>query len=150
MGRAKETSGKKEVRNKKAKKRKEKEQRRLAKKEKSKQSLDDMIAYVDENGVVITSTPQDLTKKKEIDADNIEISIPKKEFREDNKLRQGMITKFDDSKGYGFIADSLTKDSIFIHINDCDEIVKSGDKVEFETEKGFKGLKAKNVKLMKK
>ncbi len=149
MGRAKETSGKKEVRNKKAKKRKEKEQRRLAKKEKSKQSLDDMIAYVDENGV-ITSTPQDLTKKKEIDADNIEISIPKKEFREDNKLRQGMITKFDDSKGYGFIADSLTKDSIFIHINDCDEIVKSGDKVEFETEKGFKGLKAKNVKLMKK
>ena len=65
MSRSKETFSKKDVRNKQAKKRKEKEQRRLEKKEQGKRNFDDMIAWVDENGV-ISSTPPDSTKKKEI------------------------------------------------------------------------------------
>ncbi|RLD79171.1 MAG: cold shock domain-containing protein, partial [Bacteroidetes bacterium] len=57
MARSQESFNKKEVQNKKEKKRKEKEKRRLARKEgEKKNSLDDMIAYVDENGV-LTSTP---------------------------------------------------------------------------------------------
>ena len=148
MGRSKETFGKKEVRNKNIKKRKDKEKRKLEKKEQGRSSLDEMIAYVDENGI-ITSTPPDLSQKEEIDVNSIEIGVPKKEFRDDYKPRLGTLTKFDDSKGYGFIIDSQTKDSIFFHINDCDEDVKNGDVVEFDTEKGFKGLKAKNVKVVK-
>ena len=64
MGRSQETFGKKEVRNKKDKKRKDKEQKRAKKKSEGKKSnFDDMIAYVDEFGM-ITSTPPDPDKKK--------------------------------------------------------------------------------------
>ena len=149
MGRAKETFGKKEVRNKKEKKRKDKEKKRLERKEHGKQSVDDMIAYVDEFGN-ISSTPPDPEKKKEkIDASKIELGVPKRDGVEQDFLSKGVIKNFDNSKGYGFIVDSESKDSIFIHINDCIDEVKNGDKVEFDVEKGPKGLKAKNVKLVK-
>jgi cold shock CspA family protein len=148
MGRSKETFGKKEVRNKRMQKRKDKEKRKLEKKEQGKQSMDDIIAYVDENGM-ITDTPPDLSQKQEIDASTIEIGTPKKEFREDNTLRQGTVTKFDASKGYGFIVDTSTKESIFFHINDCEGEIKYGNLVEFDTEKGLKGIKAKDVRLKK-
>ncbi len=148
MGRSKETFGKKEVRNKKMKKRKDKEKRKIEKKEQGKQSLDDMIAYVDDNGMII-DTPPDLSQKEEIDVNSIEIGIPKKELREDNTPRVGIVTKFDESKGFGFIYDSTTKESIFFHINDCEGEVKNGNKVEFDTERGLKGIKAKDVKQKK-
>lgn len=148
MGRGNESFGKKEVRNKQVKKRKEKAQRRQEKKEQGKKgSLDDMMAWVDENGM-ITSSPPDLSQKKEIKAENIEVGIPKAEFRVNNKLRTGRLKNFDESKGFGFIIDSETKDSIFVHANDCKELLNVGCRVEFETEKGMKGLKAINVKLI--
>ncbi len=62
MGRSQESFNKKEVKSKKDKKRKEKEKKRLLKKESGKNSFDDMIAYVDEFGV-ISSTPPDPNKK---------------------------------------------------------------------------------------
>lgn len=149
MGRSNETFGKKEVRSKQEKNRKEKEKRRQIKKEKGKQSLDDMIAWVDENGM-ITSTPPDLSKREEVDASTILIGIPKKELRGEPVARNGIITKFDTSRGFGFIQESDSNLSIFMHVNDCQEPVKNGDRVEFETEKGNKGLKAVNVRLKKK
>ena len=148
MGRSKETYGKKEVRNKKMKKRKDKELRKQEKKEQGKQSLEDMIAYVDDNGMII-DTPPDLSQKEEIDVNSIEIQIPKKEFREDIGSRVGTVTKFDESKGFGFIHDTTTKESIFFHINDCEGEIKNGNLVEFDTERGTKGIKAKDVKLKK-
>ena len=147
MGRSKETFGKKEVRNKKEKKRKDKVKRKLEKKEQGKSSLDDMIAYVDENGM-ITSTPPDTTNKEEIDPETIEIGTPKAEFRINNKIRTGRLKNYDESKGFGFITDSETRDSIFVHVNDCDGELTVGCRVEFETEKGLKGLKAVSVKVL--
>jgi cold shock CspA family protein len=149
MGRSKETFGKKEVRNKKEKKRKDKEKRRLEKKEQGKKGdLDDMIAWVDEDGL-ITSTPPDLTKKKkEIKAESIEIGVPKSEFRINNKIRTGVLRNYNDMKGFGFIMDSESNESIFVHNNDCDGELRTGCKVEFEIEKGLKGLKAVNVKII--
>ena len=148
MGRSKETFGKKEVRNKKQKKRKEKEKRRLEKKEQAKKSgLDDMMAWVDENGV-ISSEPPDSSLKEEIKAENIEVAVPKAEFRINEKIRTGRLKNFDESKGYGFITDSESKESIFVHSSDCDEELKTGCRVEFETEKGVKGLKAIKVKIL--
>lgn len=146
MGRSKETYGKKEVRNKQLKKRKDKENRKQEKKEQGRKSLDDMIAYVDENGI-ISSTPPDLTKKTEIDVNSIETGVPKKESREDDGPSQGVVSKYNDEKRYGFIVDSNTRESIFFHINDCADSIKTGDKVEFEIEKGIQGLKARNVKI---
>jgi len=73
MGRSQETFKKKDVRKKKAKKRKDKEEKRLAKKSHDKKSdLDDMIAYVDENGV-ISSSPPDPGKKQDIDPEDIDV-----------------------------------------------------------------------------
>lgn len=73
MGRSQETFKKKDVRKKKAKKRKDKEEKRIAKKESDKkQGFKDMIAYVDENGV-ISPTPPDPGKKEEIDPKDIDV-----------------------------------------------------------------------------
>ncbi len=147
MAKSKETFGKKDVQNKKAKKRKDKEKRRLERKEQGKQSLDDMIAYVDENGM-ITDTPPDLSERTEVNLEDIEIGVPKKEDREEVENEVfGKISRFEESKGYGFISASQSHDSIFFHVNDCLDKVKTGDKVVYEVEKGPKGLKAVQVRI---
>ncbi len=144
MGRAKETFGKKEVRNKKLKKRKEKEKRKLEKKEQGKNSFDDMMAWVDENGQ-ICSEPPSQENKEEIKAENIEISVPKGGTKAKDMVVAGRVKNFDEAKGFGFIGSDQLSDSVFFHVNDCNEEIKVGDKVEFQTEKGPKGLKAINV-----
>ncbi len=150
MGRSQETYNKKEVRNKKEKKRKEKEKKRLEKKESGKRSgLDDMIAYVDENGN-ITSTPPDPDKKEEIELENIEVSVPKKDSEEDlNSERQGTVTFFNESKGFGFIKDSESKEDVFFHVNNALDEIKEGNRVSFEKVKGQKGPTAMQVRLAK-
>ena len=149
MGRSQETFNKKEVRSKKEKKRKAKEKSRLAKKESGKASMDDMIAYVDENGM-ITSTPPDPDKKTEIKAEDIEIGVSRQEEGEAaDPVRKGTITYFNESKGYGFIRDSETKESVFLHINSALDPVTEGNLVSFEVEKGHKGPAAVNVRLHK-
>ena len=149
MGRSGETFNKKEVRNKKEKKRKDKEKRKLAKKEEGKKSgLDDMIAYVDENGV-ITSTPPDLSKKEEIKAEDIEIGVPNREKEEIDPIRTGTVSFFNDAKGYGFIKDLQSKDSVFVHVNNVLEDIKEGNLVTYEVEMGQKGPTAVRVKISK-
>jgi cold shock CspA family protein len=151
MGRSQESFNKKEVRNKKEKKRKEKEQKRLARKEGDKSgNLDDMIAYVDEHGN-ITSTPPDPTKKKEeIDVDDIQISVPKKsEQEEEDPVRKGTVNAFFDSKGFGFIKDVETKESVFFHVSNVVDDVIEGNLVSYEVEMGPKGPVAVNVKQIK-
>ena len=150
MGRSQETFKKKEVRSKQEKKRKEKEKKRLARKENDKKSgLDDMIAYVDENGM-ITSTPPDPRKKNSANVEDIEVSIPRRDPNEDRDIeRKGTVAYFDHSKGYGFIRDAETRESIFVHINNTLEEIKENNVVSYELVKGQKGPTAVNVKLYK-
>lgn len=150
MGRAQESFNKKEVRNKKEKKRKEKEKKRLARKESEKKSsLDDMIAYVDENGN-ISDTPPDPTKRKEIKAKNIDLSVPKRDsIVPSDPIRKGNVTFFNESKGYGFIKDLETQESVFVHINNFIDDIKENNIVNFEIEMGPKGPTAIKVKLFK-
>jgi cold shock CspA family protein len=149
MGRSQETFNKKEVKNKKEKKRKDKEKKRLDRKDNEKTSkLEDMIAYVDENGM-ITSTPPDPSKKKVIKTEDITISIAKQENVELDPIRKGTVTFFNDSKGYGFIRDSETQESVFVHVNNLLEAIKEGNLVSFEVEMGQKGPTAVQVKLFK-
>jgi cold shock CspA family protein len=147
MGRSQESFNKKEVRSKKEKKRKEKEKKRLARKENEKKSsLEDMVAYVDENGN-ITSEPPDPGKKRSIDIDEIEISPPKKEPASmDQSIRKGKIIFYNESKGYGFIKDIDNQKDIFVHNNNLIEEVSEGDTVIFEIGEGPKGPTAINVK----
>jgi cold shock CspA family protein len=149
MGRSQESFNKKEVRNKKEKKRKEKEKKRLARKEGDKNSFDDMIAYVDENGV-ISDTPPDPDQKSEIDIEDIEVSVPKDDPSQKNDpIHKGVVTFFNDSKGYGFIRDMNSKQSVFVHANNLQEPIKENNIVIFEIEKGPKGFNAVNVKIDK-
>jgi cold shock CspA family protein len=149
MGRSQETFNKKEVKNKKDKKRKDKEKKRLDRKDNEKTGkLEDMIAYVDENGM-ITSTPPDPNKKRIINSEDIEISIPKQADVELDPIRKGTVTFFNDSKGYGFIKDSETQESVFVHVNNLLEAIKEGNLVSFEVEMGQKGPTAVQVKLFK-
>ena len=149
MGRSQETYNKKEVRNKKEQKRKAKEKKRIEKKEKEKKNPDDMIAYVDENGM-ITSSPPDPDKKEETKLEDIEIAPPNRNTSEDeNSEKNGIVTFFNDEKGFGFIKDSNSKQDVFVHINNLTEPIKEGNLVSFEVEKGPKGLIAVNVKLIK-
>lgn len=148
MGRSQETFNKKEVRSRKEKKRKEKEKKRLARKEsEGKGSLDDMIAYVDENGQITSEPPDPNKKKTEIDVNDIEVSVSKKDPSEENDhIKSGVVAYFSEDKGYGFIRDSITKDSVFVHINNAYDDIKEGHKVKFEMGKGPKGPIAMNVK----
>jgi cold shock CspA family protein len=150
MARSQETFNKKEVKNKKDKKRKEKEKKKLLKKETGKKSsFDDMIAYVDENGM-ITSTPPDPTKKKVVIAENIELSATKVDSSQTaDYIRKGVVAFFNESKGYGFIRDMETKQSVFVHANNLLDEVKENNIVTFEIGKGPKGPTALKVKLFK-
>lgn len=150
MARSQETFNKKEVKNKKEKKRKEKAKKRLDRKDNEKKgSLEDMIAYVDENGV-ITSTPPDPSKKRNIQSENIEISTPKQDSTPVDPIRKGIVAFFNDSKGFGFIKDSETQESVFVHANNLLEDIKEGNVVSFEVEMGQRGFTAVNVKIYRK
>ena len=150
MGRANETFNKKNVREKKEKKRKEKEKKKLNRKEsRDGNNLDDMIAYVDEFGK-ISSTPPDPTQKKVINPEDIKISVAKSLAPDyTDPIRKGIVTFFNDSKGYGFIVDSATQQSIFVHVNGLIDPIKENNKVTFEIVPGPKGMNAVNVKLDK-
>ena len=151
MGRSQETSNKKEKEKKKLKKKQEKELRKKERKANSEKgkSFEDMIAYVDENGH-LTTTPPDPSKRVEIDPEDIEVSVSKKEdLGPIDPTRYGTVTFFNDSKGYGFIKDRDTQESIFVHINGLLEDIQEGNLVSFETEMGQKGLNAVKVKLHK-
>jgi cold shock CspA family protein len=150
MGKSQETYGKKEVRTKNEKKRKEKEQKRAKKKNEVKRSsFDDMIAYVDEFGM-ITSTPPDPDKKIVISAESIELKITKnKPESGPDFVRKGVVTFFNDSKGFGFIRDLQSNQRVFVHVNSLLEPVKENNVVVFEIGKGPKGISAMKVKLFK-
>ncbi|MES3017837.1 MAG: cold shock domain-containing protein [Bacteroidota bacterium] len=148
MARSTETFNKKEKEKKRLKKQKEKRERAEERKENvvKGKSLDEMMAYVDENGN-ITSTPPDPTKKKKIVTEDILIATPKQEaIQPGDLIRKGKVTFFNESKGYGFIKDSESQESIFVHINELSEAVGENDKVTFELEAGQKGMTAVRVK----
>lgn len=142
-----ETFSKKEKEKKRIQKRKEKEQRKAERKANAKtgQSLEDMMAYVDENGN-ISDSPPDPTKKKVIKESDIVLGSRNVEGMNVNPIRKGRITYFNVAKGYGFIKDMNTQESIFVHNNALTTPVKENDLVSFETENSVKGLAAVSVK----
>lgn len=148
MGRSQETNSKKEVRNKKLKKKKEKEKKKQARKEnKENTSQDDMIAYVNPDGS-ISSTPPDPEEKEETKLEDIKTSTPKNDDTKNlDPIRKGVVTFYNDNKGFGFIKDSETQESVFVHVNNTLEDIDKGNAVIFEVEAGPKGPTAVNVKL---
>lgn len=139
---------KREIEKKKEQKKIEKQKRKENRKISSgSKSFDDMIAYVDENGV-ITSTPPDPSRIKEIDIENIAIATPKREEQEEIALK-GRVEHFNGDKGYGFIKDISSTDKYFFHISGAPATIAVGDLVTFELEQGPKGMNAVKITIIK-
>jgi len=148
MARSTETFSKKEKekkRLKKAKDKREKAEERKANSDKGK-SLEEMFAYVDEDGNITSTPPDPSKKKKEINSEEIQIGVARQEAIPHDTVRKGIVTMFNESKGFGFIKDLQTQESIFVHINGLIDPIKEGNSVTFETEQGQKGLNAVKVK----
>ncbi|QJB32530.1 cold shock domain-containing protein [Chitinophaga oryzae] len=136
---------KKENRNKKAKAKEDKAQKMRERKLNNNKgkSLEDMLAYVDENGNISDSPPRE-TRKAEIDSKDIQIGATPRP--PEDPIRTGIVNFFNTSKGFGFITDDKSKESVFFHINQVSEPIKERDKVSFTRERGAKGYNAVGVK----
>ena len=148
MAKSQETFGKKEKQKKKLKQRQDKAEKMEERKANAKKgkSLDEMMAYLDENGN-LSSTPPDPKKKKIFKQEDMQIGVPKHVPGEDSDpIRTGVVTFFNDAKGFGFIKDVVTQESVFIHANQLSDPIKEHDKVTFEVEMGPRGASAMNVK----
>ncbi len=143
-----ETMSKKEKEKKRKKNKQEKAEKRAERKLSNNKGkgLDAMTAYIDEYGN-ITSTPPDPKKKIEIDPETIQLGAAvQKPIDPADLIRTGVITFFNEAKGYGFINDLKSQASVFVHINQMSETLKERDRVTFEIEMGPKGASAVNVK----
>jgi cold shock CspA family protein len=147
MSRSKQTGLKREKEKLKLKKRQEKEEKKQERKNSSNKGkgFDSMIAYVDENGH-LSSTPPDPSKRKELDLDSIQLGAHKPDETEKaDYVNNGKITFYNQEKGYGFIRDSRTGESVFFHLNALNTPVQLNDQVSFEKTSGPKGMSAVNV-----
>jgi cold shock CspA family protein len=147
MARSKETSTKRQKEMKRLKEiqqKKEKMEERRANPNKGKQ-LEDMMAYLDENGN-LSSTPPDPSKKRTFSAEEIEIGVPKFEKGDDEPRKEGTVNYFNYSKGFGFINYADSDERLFVHISEITEEIAEGDKVTFEIARGARGYNAVAVK----
>jgi len=149
MAKSKETFEKREKEKKRLKQRQDKQDKMEERKAHAKagKSLNDMMAYIDENGN-ISSVPPDPRKKKTFKSEDMQISVPKYEPSEEEQVRTGKIAFFNEDKGFGFINDAKTGERIFVHVSQLTERIAENDSVQFEVEAGDRGLSAFNIKRL--
>lgn len=141
---AKKEKAKKKAKNKQDKALKMKERKESNNKGKS---LEDMMAYLDEDGN-LTSTPPGVKKRKEVSLDEIQLGAAPI-VEETLAPSTGTISFFNEAKGYGFIIDEKTRENVFVHSNQLAQPVKERDRVSFEKERTDRGYSAINVTLIK-
>ena len=130
-------------------KRKKMEARKALAKESGKQGIE--FAYVDHFGN-LTDTPPDPTQKLKVEAESIQISVPKTlegDREEFDPVRKGTVSFFDTSKGFGFIVDGENQEKYFCHVSGLIDEITEGNLVSFELEKGMKGMNAVKVTIVK-
>lgn len=138
---------KREVEKRKQEKRKEKQQRKEDRKNNPTSSFEDMIAYVDENGVISDTPPEE--KRESIELEDIEISTPKKTEADEVQEWTGRVEFYDESKGFGFIKDRDTVNKYFFHRSNVEGEIKENNIVSFKLERGPRGMNAVEVKIVK-
>ena len=104
------------------------------------------MAYVDAYGN-LTDTPPEPADKIKVDAEDIVLGVPKKEEgEEEDPVRRGKVSFYDSSKGFGFIIDAENNEKYFCHVSGLLDDIMENDKVEYELERGMKGMNAVKVK----
>ncbi len=146
MAKSQGTWNKKEIEKKKRQKKKEKEARREERRANAKDGNSFEIAYVDEFGN-FSSTPPDPKNRVEVKEEDIQVSVPRATEIKLDPIRKGVVTFFNTSKGYGFIKDLETQESVFVHVNNTTEPIAENNRVQFEVEMGPKGPSAVKVKI---
>ena len=61
---------------------------------------------------------------------------------------EGTVKFFNEEKGFGFIKPSNEGKDIFVHSSGLIDNIQENDKVEYNEERGKKGMNAVNVKLV--
>lgn len=135
---------------------KKKQEKRLAKQQKKEErkssgtsSFEDMIAYVDENGMISDTPPIPSEKPQEVDMSTIAISTPRREDEPVELIHEGRIEHFNVSKGYGFVKDLKNTEKYFFHISGLIDSVIENNIVTFELERGSRGMNAVKIQLKK-
>jgi cold shock CspA family protein len=149
MSKSKASFAKREKEMKRMKERQEKQDKMQERKAagKSGKSLNDMMAYLDENGN-LSSVPPDPAKQKTFKVEDMQIGVPKYEPSEEELVRSGVVDFFNESKGFGFINDDRTRERIFMHVSRFLEPIAEGDRVTFDVERGDRGFNAVNIKKL--
>ena len=63
-------------------------------------------------------------------------------------MKQGTVKFFNNSKGFGFILNTESNEDVFVHSSGLIDEIRENDKVEFEMERGKKGMNAVNVRVL--
>ena len=61
---------------------------------------------------------------------------------------QGTVKFFNETKGFGFIKPNNSTADIFVHSSGLIDEIRENDLVEYDEEKGRKGMNAVNVKVL--
>jgi len=61
---------------------------------------------------------------------------------------QGTVKFFNETKGFGFITPSNSGTDIFVHSSGLVDKIRENDKVEYDEERGKKGMNAVNVTVL--
>ena len=126
------TVGKRENEKKRLAKREEKLKKKESKKlSGSSNSFEDMIAYVDENGMITSTPPTEDIKKED----------------EEPTILRGRVEFFNESRGFGFIKDLSGVEKYFFHVNNVIGNIAENNIVTFDLERGVKGMNAINISL---
>ncbi|MEH6656507.1 MULTISPECIES: cold-shock protein [Leeuwenhoekiella] len=63
-------------------------------------------------------------------------------------MKEGTVKFFNTTKGFGFINPEDSNEDIFVHASGLIDEIRENDRVEFETERGKKGINAINVRVI--
>ncbi|MNC96042.1 Cold shock-like protein [compost metagenome] len=61
---------------------------------------------------------------------------------------EGTVKFFNEEKGFGFIKSNENGEEVFVHVSGLIDDVRQNDVVEYELERGKKGMNAVRVKLV--